>query len=345
MSQIDHQYDISKPYCFFDDLQDNINDVIMECDFVNSNFVYTTHIIDDENFEEESEESEGLEIHQLNDFYKDNLYIQNAKELHGEDYKESVISNGFVHFDKLMEWVRNTQQLPNRRVIFDWDLTISRMAGMSIPEYSNLQQKGEEYVNKYCEDAIDYLIGDNRVNKFRELINLIYLQNDIRFVILTNNALAFDCVRYIKTVKCNIPEERKTFVKIIKTLFGSNADHFDGSDRNGGDLLYAGKYSKYRLDKADAILELKNDIIGVNAERIQLPRSLPSIGNINITSTLNPPSTNTNTNISLPPINSEEKEGVKRKNKKNKKKNTKKRRKYKNKKKSLTRTKKKRSKK
>lgn len=340
MSQIDHQYDISKPYCFFDDLQDNINDVIMECDFVNSNFVYTTHIIDYENFEEGSKR---LEIHQLNDFYKDNLYIQNAKELHGEDYKESVISNGFVHFDKLMEWVRNTQQLPNRRVIFDWDLTISRMAGMSIPEYSNLQQKGEEYVNKYCEDAIDYLIGDNRVNKFRELINLIYSQNDIRFVILTNNALAFDCVRYIKMVKCDIPEERKTFVKIIKTLFGSNADHFDGSDKNAGDLLYSGYFSKYRLHKADAILELKNDMIGVNAIRIQLPISLPSISNIN---TLNPPSTNTNTIISLPSIdNQEEKEGGKRKNKKNKKKNTKKRRKHKNKKKSLSRTKKKRSKK
>lgn len=334
MSQNDTQYDISKPYCFFDDLQDNINDVIMECDFVNSNFVSTTHIIDDEDFEE------SLEIHELNDVYKDNLYIQNAKEIYGEDYNESVISNGFVHFDQLMEWVRNTEELPNRRVIFDWDLTISRMAGMSIPEYSNLQQKGEEYVNKYCEDAINYLIGRNRINKFRQLIDLIYSQDNIRFVILTNNALAFDCVRHIKTVKCNIPEERKTFVKIIKTLFGSNADNFDGSDRNGGDLLYAGKYSKYRLDKADAILELKNNIIGVNAERIEIPRSLPSIGNINITTTLNPPSTNTNTNISLPSINSEEKEGGKRKNKKNKKKNTKKRRKHKNKKKSLTRKKK-----
>ena len=339
MSQIDHQYDISKPYCFFDDLQDNINDVIMECDFVNSNFVFTSNIIDDEDFEE------SLEIHELNDVYKDNLYIQNAKELQGEDYKESVISNGFIDFDNLMEWVRNTQQLPDRRIIFDWDLTISRMAGMSIPEYSNLQQKGEEYVNKYCEDTINYLIGRNRINKFRELINLIYSQNGIRFVILTNNALAFDCVRYIKMVKCNIPEERKTFVKIIKTLFGSNADHFDGTDRNGGDLLYAGKYSKYRLDKADAILELKKDMIGVNAIRIQLPRSLPSIGNINTTTTLNPPSTNTNTSISLPSINSEEKEGGKRKNKKNKKKNTKKRRKYKNKKKSLNKSKKKRSKK
>lgn len=338
MSQYHHQYDISKPYCFFDDLQDNINDVIMECDFVNSNFVYTTKIIHDG--------SERLEIHQLNDFYKDNLYIQNAKELQGEDYKESVISDGFVHFDQLMEWVRNTQELPNRRVIFDWDLTISRMAGMSIPEYSNLEQKGEEYINKYFEDTIDYLIGRNRINKFRELINLIYSQNDIRFVILTNNALAFDCVRHIKTVKCNIPEERKTFVKIIKTLFGSNADHFDGTDRNGGDLLYAGKYSKYRLDKADAILELKNDIIGVNAIRIQLPRSLPSIGNMSTTTTSTPSSTNTNTSISLPSINNqEEKEGGKRKNKKNKKKNTKKRRKHKNKKKSLTRTKKKRSKK
>ena len=342
MSQIDHQYDISKPYCFFDDLQDNINDVIMECDFVNSNFVYTTHIIDDENFEEGSQ---GLEIHQLNDFYKDSLYLQHAKEIQGENYKESVISNAFVDFDNLMEWVRNTRELPNRRVIFDWDLTISRMAGITIPEYSNLQQKGEEYVNKYCEDAINYLIGDNRVNKFRELINLIYSQNNIRFIILTNNATAFDCVRYINMVRCDIPEERKTFVKIIKTLFGSNADHFDGSDRNGGDLLYAGKYSKYRLDKADAILELKKDMIGVNAVRIQLPRSLPSISNINTTSTLNPPSINTNTNISLPSINSEEKEGGKRKNKKNKKKNTKKRRKYKNKKKSLSKTKKKRNKK
>ena len=43
-----------------------------------------------------------------------------------------------------MEWVRNTRELLNRRVIFDWDLTISRMAGITIPEYSNLQQKGEE---------------------------------------------------------------------------------------------------------------------------------------------------------------------------------------------------------
>lgn len=337
MSQNDPQYDISKPYCFFDDLQDNINDVIMECDFVNSIFVSTTHIIDDEDFEE------SLEIHQLNDVYKDNLYIKNAKELQGEDYKESVISNGFVDFDNLMEWVRNTQQLPNRRVIFDWDLTISRMAGITIPEYSNLQQKGEEYVNKYCEDAINYLIGRNRVNKFRELINLIYSQNNIRFIILTNNATAFDCVRYINMVRCDIPEERKTFVKIIKTLFGSNAHHFDGSDRNGGDLLYAGKYSKYRLDKADAILELQKDMIGVDAIRIQLPRSLPSIRNMNTTTTLSPPSTNTN--ISLPSINSEQKEGGKIKNKKNKKKNTKKRRKYKNKKKSLSRTKKKRNKK
>lgn len=340
MSQNDPQYDISKPYCFFDDLEDNINDVIMECDFVNSNFVYTTNIIDDEDFEE------SLEIDQLNDVYKDSLYLQHAKEIQGENYKESVISNAFVDFDKLMEWVRNTRELPNRRVIFDWDLTISRMAGITIPEYSNLQKKGEEYVNKYCEDAINYLIGRNRVNKFRELINLIYSQNNIRFIILTNNATAFDCVRYINTVRCDIPEERKTFVKIIKTLFGSNADYFDGTDRNGGDLLYAGKYSKYRLDKADAILDLKNDMIGVNAIRIQLPRSLPSIGNMNTTTRSSPSSTNTNTSISLPSIiNQEEKEGGRRKNKKNNKKNTKKRRKYKNKKKSLKRTKKKRNKK
>lgn len=342
MSQNDPQYDISKPYCFFDDLQDNINDVIMECDdFVNSNFVYTTNIIHYEDFEE------SLEIYQLNDVYKDSLYLQHAKEIQGENYKESVISNAFVDFDKLMEWVRNTRELPNRRVIFDWDLTISRMAGMSIPEYSNLQQKGEKYINKYCEDAINYLIGRNRINKFRELINLIYSQdNNIRFVILTNNALAFDSVRYINMIRCNIPEERKTFVKIIKTLFGSNADHFDGTDRNGGDLLYAGNYSKYKLDKAKAILDLKNNMIGVDAIRIQLPRSLPSIGNVNIITTSSPSSRNTNTSISLPSINNqEENEGGKRKNKKNKKKNTKKRRKYKNKKKSLMRTKKKRNKK
>ena len=158
MSQYDHKYDMSKPYCFFDDLQENINDVIMECDFVNSNFVSTTHIIDDEDFEEGLV---GIEIHQLNDVYKDNLYIQNAIEMYGEKYKEAVISNGFKlsDFDKLIEWVRNTRELSNRRVIFDWDLTISRMSGITIPEYSNLQQKGEEYVNKYCEDAINYLIG------------------------------------------------------------------------------------------------------------------------------------------------------------------------------------------
>ena len=79
MSQNDPQYDISKPYCFFDDLEDNINDVIMECDFVNSNFVYTTNI-DDEDFEE------SLEIDQLNDVYKDSLYLQHAK-----NYKVKII--------------------------------------------------------------------------------------------------------------------------------------------------------------------------------------------------------------------------------------------------------------
>ena len=76
----DPQYDISKPYCFFDDLEDNINDVIMECDFVNSNFVFTTNIIDDEDFEE------SLEIHELNDVYKDSLYLQMQK-----NYKVKII--------------------------------------------------------------------------------------------------------------------------------------------------------------------------------------------------------------------------------------------------------------
>ena len=156
----------------------------------------------------------------------DNFYVKLLEKMDNIDNYDKLSGISNKEISKLKNWVERTASQERRAAIFDWDRTITKIEGATLPKTNeNITLTDYFLTNSYgvptegvniVEDYLTYLCGGKaRLTSIRNMFNLCK-DNNIDIIILTNNGACLTTTYIFRDLINNLvsplPEKPITFL-------------------------------------------------------------------------------------------------------------------------------------